>query len=42
MPRVRKVQLSMVQGRTQRAHAWSMRPETRAPMANEKQIEKPT
>ena len=42
MPRVRKVQLSMVQGRTQRAQAWSMRPETSAATAKEKQIEKPT
>ena len=42
MPSVRNIQLSSVHGRTQRAQAVSMRPETRAATAKAKQIEKPT
>ena len=42
MPRVRKIQLSMVQGRTQRAQAWSIRPEISAAIAKEKHMENPT
>ena len=42
MPRVRKVQLTSVQGRTQRPHAASIRPLINAAMAKLKQTEKPT
>ena len=42
MPSVRHIQASKVQGRTQRAHAASMRPSISAATANEKAMEKPT
>ena len=42
MPIVRKIHAAVVQGRVQRAHAASMRPEISAAMAKLKQTEKPT
>ena len=42
MPRVRKIHATSVHGRTQRAHAASMRPSSSAATANENEIEKPT
>ena len=42
MPKVRHIQAPSTQGRTQRAQAASMRPSSKAAIANEKVIEKPT
>ena len=42
MPSVRKIQATSVHGRTQRAHAASMRPSSSAATANENEIENPT
>ena len=42
MPSVRHIQASSVHGRTQRAHAASMRPSINAAMAKENEIENPT
>ena len=42
MPSVRKIQLTSVHGRTQRAQAASIRPLISAAMAKLKQTEKPT
>ena len=42
MPSVRHIQATSTHGRTQRAQAASMRPSSKAAIAKEKAIEKPT
>ena len=42
MPSVRNTHAAKVHGRTQRAHAASIRPSIKAAMAKEKAMEKPT
>ncbi len=42
MPRVRNIQAASVHGRTQRAHAASIRPSISAATANANEIEQPT
>jgi hypothetical protein len=42
MPSVRKIHAVVVQGRDQRAHAASSRPESSAAIANANATEKPT